>query len=369
MKTAIISFTKEGAKLCEKLVGFLQKQKDCECDGFVMPRWAQEDGMNIFEGSAVKWTGEAFRKCDAVIFIGAAGIAVRCIAPWVKDKYKDPAVVVIDSAGHFVIPILSGHVGGANALARKLAAYLGAEPVITTATDEKGVFAVDSFAVQNRLFITDRLKAKKISVEVLDGKLIHICCAPSQMPQRAGFSMEQIMTSQVIWTDNPEHAEILISCQSPKPGSKALVLVPEKSIWIGIGCKKGVSADRINDALSEFIGKYSLHEQSIAGFASIDLKKEEEGILDVCNFYQLPFRTYSAAQLMQLKGDFDASDFVMATTGADNVCARAALMAADEAAKEQDPDGYAVLVIPKQKYPGITLAAGYVDCRFRMEQE
>ena len=89
---------------------------------------------------------EAFQEKEAILFVGAAGIAVRLIAPWVQDKLKDPAVLVIDEQGRYAIPILSGHVGGCNELAEAAAQILGAEPVITTATDLRQAFAVDVFA-------------------------------------------------------------------------------------------------------------------------------------------------------------------------------------------------------------------------------
>ena len=115
---------------------------------------------------------EAFQEKEAILFVGAAGIAVRLIAPWVQDKLKDPAVLVIDEQGRYAIPILSGHVGGCNELAEAAAQILGAEPVITTATDLRQAFAVDVFAAENELVISDRELAKQISAVELRGEKI-----------------------------------------------------------------------------------------------------------------------------------------------------------------------------------------------------
>ena len=115
---------------------------------------------------------EAFQEKEAILFVGAAGIAVRLIAPWVQDKLKDPAVLVIDEQGRYAIPILSGHVGGCNELAEAAAQILGAEPVITTATDLRQAFAVDVFAAENELVISDRELAKQISAAELRGEKI-----------------------------------------------------------------------------------------------------------------------------------------------------------------------------------------------------
>lgn len=115
---------------------------------------------------------EAFQEREAILFIGATGIAVRLIAPWVQDKMKDPAVLVIDEQGRYAIPVLSGHVGGCNELAEAASQILGAEAVVTTATDLRQAFAVDVFAAENGLVISDRELAKRISAAELRGEKI-----------------------------------------------------------------------------------------------------------------------------------------------------------------------------------------------------
>ncbi|MBM6685952.1 cobalamin biosynthesis protein CbiG, partial [Faecalicatena contorta] len=115
---------------------------------------------------------EHWQQVREIVFIGAAGIAVRLIAPYIRDKFTDPAVLVLDEGGRFVIPLLSGHVGGANDLARFLARATGAEAVITTATDVNGRFAVDVFAKKCGLVLTDRTKAKDISARILKGEKV-----------------------------------------------------------------------------------------------------------------------------------------------------------------------------------------------------
>ena len=117
-------------------------------------------------------TGEWFGKTDALVYFGAAGIAVRCIAPYVRDKFRDPAVLVIDENARFVISLLSGHAGGANRLCRLFAQALDAAPVITTATDGRGLFAVDTYASENGLALSDRALAKEISARLLAGETV-----------------------------------------------------------------------------------------------------------------------------------------------------------------------------------------------------
>ena len=148
-----------------------------ECTAFVPGRFLDtycgagdvEGRIRCRDMSLSQWTGTMFREQSAIVFVGAAGIAVRAIAPFIKDKMTDPPVVVVDEGGCFSIPILSGHVGGANALAERISGCIGAVPVITTATDVNGLFAVDVFAAANGLALTDREAARQVSARLLDG--------------------------------------------------------------------------------------------------------------------------------------------------------------------------------------------------------
>ena len=136
MTRAYLAFTDIGLALAKRLAAALPGSvARCGRDG----------------DSLAEWTSAQFVQSDALIFVGAAGIAVRAIAPHCKSKTTDPAVVVVDECGRFAVPILSGHLGGANDLARAIAAVCGAVPVITTATDAHGIFAVD---------VTEQLKAE-----------------------------------------------------------------------------------------------------------------------------------------------------------------------------------------------------------------
>ena len=160
-----ICFTAQGKETATRLLEKLSQQMEEEFD--FLDYTGSEHSKPLKQ--VVK---EAFQEKEAILFVGAAGIAVRLIAPWVQDKLKDPAVLVIDEQGRYAIPILSGHVGGCNELAEAAAQILGAEPVITTATDLRQAFAVDVFAAENELVISDRELAKQISAAELRGEKI-----------------------------------------------------------------------------------------------------------------------------------------------------------------------------------------------------
>lgn len=164
MKFASIAFTENGAKIVKMLV------REMDVKGYVFEKY-KTDGLETFNNVS-SLVRDIFKKYNAIVFVGACGIAVRSIAPYVKDKAKDPAVVVVDEKGNFAIPILSGHIGGANDLAEKIASLTSGVAVITTATDINKKFSVDTFAVRNNLHIGDTKLIKEISSQILNDKKV-----------------------------------------------------------------------------------------------------------------------------------------------------------------------------------------------------
>ena len=187
MKIAIISFSRAGYRLSE-MIYWVLKERDYEVRSYTKSKYTKKvldesqldedsrDFRNVkdfakpVDESIKEWTKARFADCDAIIFIGACGIAVRSIAPFVKSKKVDPAVVVVDEQGKFAISLLSGHIGGANELAQEVAEIVHGQPVVTTATDLNNKFAVDVFAKKNGCFISDMNLAKEVSAALLAGK-------------------------------------------------------------------------------------------------------------------------------------------------------------------------------------------------------
>ena len=175
-KTGIIAFTEHGCVLGEKLLRDLQKQ-DQEIYGFVKSKYVDLPERHSFQkvtGTLREWAEEWIPKLDGIVFFSATGIAVRTIAPFVVSKKTDPAVVVIDEQGNYAISLLSGHLGGANELAKFAAESIGAVPVITTGTDVNHTFAVDVFARKNNLVIADMRLAKEMAALLIRGKYDHL---------------------------------------------------------------------------------------------------------------------------------------------------------------------------------------------------
>ena len=279
-----------------------------------------------------QWTAEQFARSDALVFVGAAGIAVRAIAPHCQSKATDPAVVVLDECGRFAVPLLSGHLGGANDLARALAAVCGAVPVITTATDAHGLFAVDEWAKRQNCAVLEVERIKLVSGKLLAGQPVRFA---------SDFSVQGTPPAGVMPADAPEEADFSLTLC---PSGSALHLVPRIGV-LGIGCRKGTTAGQLEEAFAALCARQILAPQCITAAASIDLKAGEAGLLAFCRAHGWPITFYSAEQLRALPGPFTPSTFVQSVTGVDNVCERAAVLASGGCIRT-----------PKQAGGGVTFA-------------
>ena len=267
---------------------------------------------------AKKRLGFCFEERRAAVFISAAGIAVRSIAGFVKDKLTDSPVIVISEDGKYVIPLLSGHMGGANGLAEAIADRLGAFRVITTATDISGGFQLDNYAKNHQLYIVDR-------------NLIKIAAG-----KQPGISAENSIKEE-----SADWKEDFIRQNIGNGGLKT------RKYYLGIGCRRGKSYGDIKKAVEDFLLQNDIDKTRIAAVCSIDVKKDEEGIRRFANVERLPFVVYPAEMLNSLGDGFTASGKVMETVGVDNVCERAAVAAALEFAGEVRSDDVVTEEMPK----------------------
>jgi cobalt-precorrin 5A hydrolase len=308
MKVSIIAFTDNGMEIAYKLSNSLSETNDV-------------DFTRCGKGALSTWTEEHFSTNDALIFIGAIGIALRAIAPYIKTKTKDPAVVVVDELGQFSIPILSGHIGGANELALQIAEDLGSIPVITTATDINSVFAVDTWAKSQGLQILNPQCIKLVSSKLLKGESVHV---KSDYPIQGNLPKNVYLNDL---EDSNAGYDVIITHKDLENERKndTLLLVPQ-IITVGIGCRKDISFEAIESSILNIIESENYHISAINALASIDKKANENGILEFAKKYGLPFNTYSAEELNSLEGDFTKSEFVKSVVEVDNVCERSAVI-------------------------------------------
>lgn len=333
MKRSMVlaAFTQNGMKIAERLAtGFSDAGWACSVTGF------QRGGA---PGRLKEWTQQAFQIAGALVFVGATGIAVRSIAPFLQGKDKDPAVLVCDDTGRFVISLLSGHLGGANRLAQQGAELLGAVPVITTATDNAGLFSVDEWAGRNGLAVCGLPQAKAVSASLLAGGPVGFTSdfpVQGALPHGLTTNKEGALGIQVtLW-------------EGPGSYDETLFLVP-RIVTLGIGCRKGTPCAAIQTAVTLALQSVGLFPQAVAKLHSIDLKQDEPGLLEYSALLGVSFVCFSAEQLAAAPGEFTSSGFVQQVTGVDNVCERSAAMTGGQ------------LILRKFIHAGVTVAAAAED--------
>jgi len=338
----LIAFTVKGTALCSTLT---KKLNNNNIKAKAFSKYLQTDTDSSYV-SLKQFTKEAFEESNAIIFIGATGIAVRAISPFITSKDKDPAIIVIDELGQHVIPILSGHIGGANELAIKITQLIGGKAIITTATDLNEKFAIDLWAKENHLYIENISMVKYISAALLNEKKIGFSCNYEIVGQLPDFISEKEKEVGIQIGETKEKDKF----------KKTLKLLP-KQYFVGIGCKKNTNENALEEFFLQVLKENNISQNLVNSIATINIKQKEKAIVSLCKKYSYPLKTYTSEQLGKLKGNFTSSQFVKSIVGVDNVCERAAVMASNQGN----------LILRKLSKNGITIAIAVSDwkCRFK----
>ena len=367
---AIAGFTTNGCVLAQKIADELEGAR-----AWAPRRIAEEVGLPGFD-SVGAWTGEAFAQgCDGIVFVGACGIAVRAVAPYVASKMHDPAVVCVDEAGKWAISLLSGHVGGANDLARRIARIVGATPVVTTATDVRGAFAIDEWAARRGLVIANPQLIKCVSGALLEGGHVGVrvgrqVSLAGELP--AGFACEECAgdTDSASDTNGADdgihepcpagaapdladtaralHAHVHIGPELPRENDPDTLHLITRNTVVGVGCRRGCEPAILQDSVETALASLGLAPEAVSTLATIDLKAAEPAVVELAAQHGWRLRTFSAQALAAQGGDFASSEFVRTHVGVDNVCERA--LACCGAAR----------ILNKQAHQGTTVAVGLV---------
>ena len=372
MKLAIISFTENGIKLSKTVAKSLSERKVTlytKCSRYT----AEDLKVQRVKESLQVWTAQRMAEGDALLFIGACGIAVRAIAPNLTDKLHDVPVLVMDEEGQYVIPILSGHVGGANELARELADLMDARPVITTATDVQKKFAVDLFAKRNHLEIMNKDGIAKVSAKALAGEQLTIAVrakniecyhpkfcevceedfteAENQLLREASMHKQD---QEVCGVEPPlrlvpyvKNQQIDIVVSEMPDNKNALIWLRPRRYVVGMGCRKNKASEELLAFYQETLEQAMVEPGEVYALASIDKKKDEPGLLAISERMRIPFFTYTAEELNRVGACVHSSEFVKAQVGVDNVCERAALAGCG---------ANGTLIYEKQAFDGMTIA-------------
>ncbi len=318
MKIAILAITEEAGLLAGGLREKLPGSTVIRCRGESL--------------SAIR---QAWKSHDALICIMACGIVVRAVCPLAADKRSDPAVLVLDHKGRFVIPLLSGHLGGANELALKVAGITGGTAAVTTASDCSGHTPLDLWIRDRGLKATNPEVLPEIMGRLVDHGALGIysdCGLPALPKDLRSF-------------DSIDHADIVISIKQVKKTVRHKLVINPPALVAGVGCNRGTPAEKIRTALEKTCLEAGLAPQAVSRIASIDLKNDETGLIESANMLDAELCFYSAGQLNKVE-DVQKSDAVMRATGAKGVCEPAAILASENG----------VLLVEKRKWKNVTIA-------------
>lgn len=351
-KIAVIALTQGGCRTALRLSGL-------PADVYLKAGAAASGhtaDAHIFDCPLAELLAEIFPRYGAFVMVMATGIAVRQFAPYVRHKTCDPAVLVVDEQANFVISLLSGHLGGGNALCRRAAELLAATPVITTATDVTNKPAFDLLAQANHCAIANIAALKYISGALVNGKQAAVL---SEIP------LAEPLPPDICRAENAANAGdlVYIGYQTELPAAAArfdhvLRLVPQNLV-LGVGCKRNTPAEALRQALDEFLAAHGIDPLALQAIASIDLKADEPGLLALAQELKLPFRTFSAAELAGVSAQMAAdgkSAFVAGVTGTPSVAQAAARLSSG-----------GETVVPKEIYPGITFSLAAAPMVFRWQ--
>ena len=315
MRIATVAFSTNGCRTAIRLKDALSEE-----DVEIRRKTTSDDlGVEPIEGPTKAWVGSVWNDVDALVFIGATGIAVRYIAPYVKSKDTDPAVVCMDEHARWAIALLSGHIGGCNELTARIAERLGSEPIITTATDLNGKFSVDTFATVNGMRIMGLKIAKDVSARVLDGRFVGF---------RSDIPIEGDLPGGLTPAEEGEFGVYVTLDPASKPFGTTMRLVP-MDISLGIGCKRGTDPDKLRAFVGRILEEEGIAHERVRRIASIDLKKDEEAILSLGSAFKAPVRFFTADELNAVEGEFSSSGFVQSVTSVDCVCERSSVAGID----------------------------------------
>lgn len=345
MKIAVVAVTSKGVVLGNRVAELLKLQGH-QVDILTLPSLAADiEGVQPLKGSLGEATGELFRKYRGLVMIMALGIVIRIIAPFLDNKQNDPAVVVMDENGGFAISALSGHVGGANDLARQIAEIIGCTPVITTATDVNNVPAIDVLARDYKLNPEPFSAVKKVNAALARGEKIFVYSELElTLPDNPLLQLQKFKKQ----LPNIEGLRVLVSGrQKLSLGEWDLILRPINLV-VGVGCKRGVSSSDILLEIEKALESFDRSRLCLKAVATIQAKVEEKGLIEAALALGVPLLGFTAVELERCIEQYhlQSSKGVMERMGVGGVCEPAAMLACQKGR----------LLMNKTKGPGITVA-------------
>ncbi|CAM3812347.1 cobalamin biosynthesis protein [Aeromicrobium ponti] len=329
---AIVAITKHGVELARKLHSVLQTG-----DVYYMSKFEKGDeenaGIKMFDGSVRLLLPSLFQNYKGIILIISLGAVVRMIAPLLKDKKTDPGVVVIDDKGEHAISVLSGHLGGANELTREIAELIGAKPVITTASDVQKTIPVDLFGKRFGWVWESADKLTPVSASVVNEEHVAVV---QESGEKGWWTYDRPLPDNIKTYLGIKHAleakpsaALIVTHRNLQPQEEAIlengVLYRPKVIVLGIGCNRGTKSSEIESVIENTLTELNFSIKSVKAICTIDLKKDEEGLLEIVKKFGWEFHWYLPEELNTIPLQ-QPSETVFKFTGAYGVSEPAAML-------------------------------------------
>jgi len=298
MKIAVISVTEQGDFLATKIGASY---------GIELFSKNKTPGFDINSISKL-----CMNTCSAIIYIASTGIAVRSIAPYIKNKAFDPAVIVIDCTGKYAISLLSGHLGGANELTIEIAKKIGAVPIITTASDNLGFLGPDMLAKENGLEIESLIKAKSIAALLVSGKKVGFLDEESQIKLPKGYENNNLEDYEgLVYVTNKDKIDF---------SNTTVLKLLRKNIILGIGCKKNYDSEKMLKKVFEVLKEYNIDRRAIMCITTVEVKKNEKAIINLSETFKCELEIWKLSEIKKIQHKYTGSDFVEKTIGVRAVC-------------------------------------------------
>ncbi len=334
---AIITLTEQGAKLASKL------SQELSADMYVPQNLSSIYPEALCFQSLAGYIQVLFQDYQGLIFIAATGLVVRIIAPYLKGKDIDPAIVVLDQYGQYVISLVSGHMGGANQLAKEIARITKGQAVITTASDNLGIKGIDTLALEQGLKIYNKSALKMINSALLKGARIQLYDPWSILKIEQSNSYHNIYEFKQLTHNQPGVLVEFRKISSFDP-KYHLRLLPKRLI-VGIGCNTNTSSQEILELIKDTFDQYQLDLNCLKCLTSTSLKSEETGLRQAAKELGLPFRLVEHESLKEILVP-SPSQKVLKYMGVNSICEASAIVQAQHGS----------LLVPKTKSKNATLA-------------
>ena len=330
MKLACLSFTERGYELGERLIKIPNTLY--RIDHFSNSR---------IPGGIKGLLNNHWDDFDGFIFISATGIAVRMIHPFIKSKLNDPAIIVIDDFGKYAISLLSGHIGGANKVVEWIGESIGSTPVITTASDNRGIESIDIFAQNNNYYMEDLDSVTQITAMMVNGRRIGIYTEDEEIINYDNIeriddleSMDLSLDGAIIVSSKHDIGEIKIPHTVLRP----------KCINIGLGCRKGVETDTVIQAIKASLLDKNISYHSIKAMGTVEVKRFEIGIIKAAVALKCQLKIFMLDDIRPIEDLFEKSQFVKDTIDVYSVSEPCAYLLGGE------------LITRKARYNGVTIS-------------